>query len=68
MLIYRDTTGITVKRTIDTADHVRVGILGEVRLWKRETSRHLVTYPKKPHDSYTVGELGDLLAQLERLP
>jgi hypothetical protein len=66
MLIHYDTTGLTVKRSLDTAEHVRLGVT-EINIFKNDR-RYRIGPMMKPHDQYTVGELGDLLARMERIP
>lgn len=68
MLIKRTPNAIIVSATDTSPDFVQIGILGDVYLWKLGRPTRTIVVDKKPHDSYTVGELRALLDQLERLP
>jgi hypothetical protein len=66
MLIIRDTTGVTIKRAITDADHVRIGVL-RIILW-RGWAAPRVRAIGKPHGEFSIDDCGDLLAELESLP
>jgi hypothetical protein len=66
MLIIRDTTGVTIKRSIQTADHVRIGVL-EITLWRGGVARG-VRSVGRPHGEFDLNDCEDLLAELENLP
>ena len=63
MLIIRDTTGLTIKRRIQDANHVRVGIL-QTALWVNGVRRK-VRPIGKPGCEYTLNDCSDLLAELD---
>lgn len=65
MVIMRDTTGITVKRTINDTDHVRIGIF-QISLWKNGVRRSIRDLTR-PHSEVTMNECQDLLSELERM-
>jgi len=65
MIVIQDTTGITIKKTIDDANHVRIGVTQTV-LWVDGVRRN-VRDNHKPHCEFTVNELNDLLCELRRL-
>lgn len=62
MVIIRDTTGITIKHTIDAMDHVRIGVT-QTTLWK-DRYRRSVRDNVKPHGEFTLYECQDLLDEL----
>lgn len=64
MVIIRDKTGITVKRRIDDIHHVRIGLF-EVRYWNKDGRCVRTKDIGKPHDEHTVGELADMLFEVE---
>jgi hypothetical protein len=66
MLIIRDTTGVTIKRSIQTADHVRIGVL-RITLWRGGVARG-VRDIGKPHGDFDINDCADLLTELENLP
>jgi hypothetical protein len=66
MLIIRDTTGVTIKRAITDADHVRIGVLQTI-LWRGGAARG-VRATGKPHGEFDLNDCEDLLAELESLP
>lgn len=63
MIIIPDTTGITIKRRIGDADHVRVGIL-QTALWI-DGVRRFIRNNKKPSVELTINECRDLMEELE---
>ena len=66
MLIIRDTTGVTIKRTMTNEDHVRIGVLRTI-LWRGGIARGIRVIGK-PHDEFDINDCAELLAELERLP
>lgn len=66
MLTIRDTTGVTIKRNIADADHVRIGVL-RITLWRGGVARG-VRNIGKPHGEFDINDCEDLLAELESLP
>ena len=66
MLILRDNTGVTIKRTIGDADHVRIGIF-HTTLWRGGANRK-IRYNGKPHGEFDINDCMDLLTELEQLP
>jgi hypothetical protein len=65
MLVMTDRTGITVKNTIDDADHVRIGVT-RVTFWVNGEARTLAAI-QKPHVEHTVNDLQDMLTELNVL-
>lgn len=65
MLILPDTTGITIKRTIQSEDYVRVGIF-QSALWVGGVRRS-VRILTKPSVEFTINDCSDLLEELECL-
>jgi len=65
MIILVDTTGITVKRTINDADHVRIGVC-TTALWING-ERRAVRRNNKPHVERDIDDFGDLLQEMESL-
>ncbi len=65
MLILRDGTGVTIKRTIESENHVRIGVF-QMILWVDGVARS-VRYSGKPHNEFTISDCIDLLEELERL-
>ena len=65
MIVITDTTGITVKSTIDDTDHVRIGTT-QTACWVDGTRRNIREIGK-PHCEFTINELMDLLVELEYL-
>jgi hypothetical protein len=63
-IILRDGTGITIKRTIQSANHVRIGPL-QTFLWV-DGDRRSVRENTKPHVEFTINDCTDLLAELDR--
>jgi len=66
MLIMRDSTGVTIKRFVTAADHVRIGVC-QTALWKGGVVRG-VRDVGKPHGEFDINDCADLLAELESLP
>jgi hypothetical protein len=64
-IIMRDTTGITIKRTIQSENHVRIGVF-DIVLWVDGVRRN-VRKIGKPHNEFTINECSDLLEELDRL-
>lgn len=67
MIIYRTPNVLFVQDHAEAEDCVKIGVLGVVALrkrgvWRPQADEH------KPHADYTIGELEELLARLERLP
>lgn len=65
MIITIDTVGVTVKRHVNAADHVRLGVF-KIALWKNGNGR-----PRdigKPALEHTLLELRGLLEEMENLP
>lgn len=70
LLIIEDISGLTIKRTIEDQDYVRVGIT-QVSLWKNGQKRNVRDIGKtfgKPSCKFTINECHDLLVELEGLP
>ena len=65
MLIIRDTTGVTIKRTIQSMNHVRIGVL-QVAFWVNGV-RQFVRDIGKPHGEFDINDCADLLEVLEHL-
>jgi hypothetical protein len=65
MLIITDTTGLTIKRTIQSENFVRVGIL-QTALWVDGTRRNIRPIGK-PGCEYTLNDCSDLLAELDHV-
>jgi len=65
MLVITDTTGITVKNTIDDADHVRLGVT-LITFWVNGEKR-TQSVMSKPHAEHSVNELQDMLSELNVL-
>jgi hypothetical protein len=65
MLIIQDTTGITIKRTIQSGNHARIGIF-ETALWV-DGVRRSVRRIRKPHVEFTLKDCSNLLDELEDL-
>ena len=63
-IILRDGTGITIKRTIESENHVRIGVF-EIALWVNGF-RWYVRKIEKPHVEFTINDCTDLLAELDR--
>jgi len=69
MLIIRDTTGLTIKRTIQSANHVRVGTT-QAALWVdgvRRAVRDIGARYGKPGCEFTINDCNDLLEEMEYL-
>jgi hypothetical protein len=66
MIIKRTANTVIIKRTIDSIDHVRIGVL-RVALWKDGTARSIGLIGK-PHNEHTIADCADLLDKLESLP
>ena len=69
MICITDSTGITLKHTIDDSDHVRIGIL-QISLWVdgiRRSVRNIGEQYGKPGCEFTLNELSDLLSELREL-
>lgn len=66
MIILRDSIGsLTIKRKIDDADHVRLGIF-EVRHWIDGEPRRIAKMTKPPGE-FSIDELGDMYDELLEL-
>ena len=65
MLIIRNATGVTIKRSIQTKDLVRIGVL-QTTLWRDGIARRIKGIGK-PHDEFSIGDCAELLAELESL-
>jgi hypothetical protein len=65
MLIIRDNTGVTIKSTIQSENHVRIGIFKTI-LWVDGVARS-VRYSGKPHGEFDLNDCADLLDELDRL-
>ena len=63
-IILRDSTGITIKRTIQSENHIRIGVFQTI-LWVDGVARS-VRYNGKPHAEFTINDCTDLLAELDR--
>ena len=62
MVIIVDTTGITVKRTIDDANHIRIGVTN-ITFWidgKARSIKEIVT----PYNEFSINDFNDLLKTL----
>ena len=66
MLIIRDTTGVTIKRTSGDMDHVRIGVF-QTTLWQGGIARR-IRYSGKPHGEFDMNDCAKLLTELESLP
>ena len=64
MVILTDSSGVTIKRRIQDANHVRVGIL-QTALWV-DGVRRAVRPTGIPHVEFTINDCTDLLAELDR--
>lgn len=65
MLIMTDTTGVTIKRTIQSANHVRIGVL-QTALWVGGVRRS-IRETGKPHVEFDINDCNNLLNELEYL-
>ncbi len=65
MVILRDNTGVVVKQTIQSENHVRVGIFQTI-LWVGGIARS-VRYNQMPHNELTINDCANLLKELEYL-
>ena len=65
MLILTDSSGVTVKRTIQSENHVRIGIL-QTALWV-DGVRRAIRPIGKPGCEYSLNDCSDLLAELDSL-
>lgn len=65
MLILPDTAGITIKRTIQSENYVRIGIF-ETSLCVDGIRRSVRLLPKSSVE-FTIGDCTDLLEELESL-
>ena len=66
MLIIRNATGVTIKRSIQTGDLVRIGVL-QITLWRDGVARRVKSIGK-PHGEFSIDDCAKLLAELESLP
>lgn len=67
MIVLRDTTGFTIKRTIDSLSHIRVGVL-QIRFFSKDSDRTVRARKiGKPHNEFTLNEIQDLLEELEKI-
>jgi len=66
MLIIRDATGVTIKRSVQTKDFVRIGAL-QTTLWRGGIARRVKSIGK-PHGEFSIDDCAKLLAELESLP
>jgi hypothetical protein len=65
MLIIPDRTGITIKRTIQSENFVRIGVF-QTALWV-DGVRRSVREIGRPHVEFTINDCTDLLEELEHL-
>jgi len=65
MLIIRDTMGITIKRSVENENHVRIGVF-QIALWVHG-ERRCVRVIGKPHSEFDINDCSDLLEELENL-
>ena len=69
MIVLTDSTGVTVKSTVNNADHVRIGIT-QISLWVNGTRRSVRNIGErygKPGCEFTLNELSDLLSELRHV-
>lgn len=69
MIVLTDSSGVTIKDTIDDSDHVRIGIL-KITFWVDDERRNVQNIGHrfgKPGCEFTLNELSDLLAELREL-
>ena len=68
MMIFQDTTGVTIKQTIQSENHVRISTF-ETCMWIDGVRRSVRNMPfgRKPYVEYTINDCADLLAELHRL-
>jgi hypothetical protein len=69
VIIITDSTGITLKNSIDDSNHVRIGIT-QISIWVDGTRRNVREIGErygKPWCEFTINELEDLLGELWEL-
>ena len=63
MIILELSDGITIKRTIDTVEHVRIDKDGYISFWGETRLAHRKT--EKPYCEFDINECRDLLKELD---
>jgi len=66
MLILTDGTGVTIKQTVQSEDHVRVGVT-QTAMWVHGV-RRAVRNNAKPHCELSLNDCQDLLDELSAYP